>query len=262
VEQVLSIHDRAELERVLRRDPIRHLFALCDLDDRYWPRTVWYGLEVGGVLQEIVLVYLSSPPPVVMALTGGDGAAMRTLLRSAARLLPPRCYAHLSPGLAETLAGTHKVRPRGTLRKMALTDRAAVLAVDPSGVGPLAAEDLPELERFYAASYPNGGFAAAAFQPGRYAGLRLDGVLVGVAGVHAWSAAYRVAALGNIVTHPAFRGRGIATRVTASLCRWLLGTVDHVGLVVMADNHAAIRSYEKIGFSHHSDVEACSLETR
>jgi predicted GNAT family acetyltransferase len=127
---------------------------------------------------------------------------------------------------------------------------------------PLANEDLPELERFYAASYPNGGFTAAALQPGRYAGLRLDGVLVGVAGVHAWSAAYRVAALGNVATHPAFRGRGVAARVTASLCRWLLDTVDHIGLVVMADNHAAIRSYEKIGFSHHSDVEACSLEAR
>jgi predicted GNAT family acetyltransferase len=66
--------------------------------------------------------------------------------------------------------------------------------------------------------------------------------------VHVYSAEYRVAALGNITTHPDHRGRGLATAVTAGCCKHLLESVELIGLNVRADNAAAIRAYEKIGF--------------
>ena len=59
---------------------------------------------------------------------------------------------------------------------------------------------------------------------------------------------YRVAALGNIATHPKYRGKGYGTAVTAKLCGSLLREVDHIGLNVKADNKSAIRCYEKLGF--------------
>jgi ribosomal protein S18 acetylase RimI-like enzyme len=58
-----------------------------------------------------------------------------------------------------------------------------------------------------------------------------------------------VAALGNIVTHPACRGQGLARAATAGLCRSLRESVDHIGLNVAADNVAAIRCYERLGFA-------------
>ena len=53
---------------------------------------------------------------------------------------------------------------------------------------------------------------------------------------------------GNIATHPAHRGRGLGTKVTAALCKRLLLTVDAIGLNVRTGNVPAIRAYEKLGF--------------
>jgi predicted GNAT family acetyltransferase len=83
---------------------------------------------------------------------------------------------------------------------------------------------------------------------GQYFGLRQDGRLVSVAGVHVYSEHYRVAALGNIVTHPAYRRRGYARQVMARLCQSVLEKVEHVGLNVKADNDAAIACYARLGF--------------
>ena len=91
--------------------------------------------------------------------------------------------------------------------------------------------------------------------------LRRDDKLVSVAGVHVYSEAYKVAALGNITTHPAYRGQGLARIVTARLCRSLLETVDYIGLNVKVDNQSAISLYQRLGFEpvctyHEYMVEA------
>jgi RimJ/RimL family protein N-acetyltransferase len=69
-----------------------------------------------------------------------------------------------------------------------------------------------------------------------------------VAGVHAVSRQFGVAAVGNIATRPALRGRGYAQRVTAALCTALVGDGLQVGLNVGADNAAAIAAYRRVGF--------------
>jgi predicted GNAT family acetyltransferase len=83
-----------------------------------------------------------------------------------------------------------------------------------------------------------------------------------VAGVHVYSEPYRVAALGNVATHTAHRGQGLATTAVAALCRNLLGTVDHVGLNVAADNTAAIRCYQRLGFRIIATYEECYVESQ
>jgi predicted GNAT family acetyltransferase len=66
-----------------------------------------------------------------------------------------------------------------------------------------------------------------------------------------WSPTWRVAALGNVATLPAARGAGLATAACARLCRILLDDgIDVISLNVHADNAAAIRAYEKLGFAH------------
>jgi predicted GNAT family acetyltransferase len=63
-----------------------------------------------------------------------------------------------------------------------------------------------------------------------------------------------VAALGNVATLPEARSRGLATIACAELCRLLLGDgIDTIALNVRADNTAAIRAYEKLGFVHAAD---------
>jgi predicted GNAT family acetyltransferase len=91
-------------------------------------------------------------------------------------------------------------------------------------------------------------------ETGRYVGVRRGHDLVCVAGVHVWSPEWRVACLGNVATAPAARGEGLATAACARLCRVLLDDgIDVISLNVRADNAAAIRAYEKLGFAHAAD---------
>ena len=69
-----------------------------------------------------------------------------------------------------------------------------------------------------------------------------------MAGSHVYSQKYNVAPLGNICTHPDFRGKGWGRAVTAKLCKSLLQEIEFISLNVKVDNKKAISLYEKSGF--------------
>jgi ribosomal protein S18 acetylase RimI-like enzyme len=244
---VKALRDRTQLEACLRRDPELHLYALGDLDDFFWSDTTWYGSERHGLLRDVILIYAGQSLPTVVAM-GNPSDGVARLLRRIAPKLPPRFHAHFSPGVQDVLDATHRVDPRGTFYRMALRDRSRVGPIDGSDVRRLGREDLKALLRFYDRSYPGNWFDPRMLDTGQYFGLRVDGRLVSVAGVHVYSERYRVAALGNIVTRPDRRNQGYGTRATARLCRSLLETIDHIGLNVKTDNDAALRCYRKLGF--------------
>jgi GNAT superfamily N-acetyltransferase len=241
------LRDRARIEACLRRDPELHIYALGDLDDFFWPHTTWFGSERDGALSDIVLIYAGQSLPTVVAM-GAPPAGVAELLRQIAPTLPARFHAHLSPGVEAALGPTHDTVPHGMFYRMGLHDRSRVGQVDGSDVFRLERSDLEELLRFYEQSYPGNWFDPRMLETQHYFGLRLDSRLVSVAGVHVYSERYRVAALGNIVTGPQWRNRGYGTLVTARLCQSLLETSDHIGLNVKADNCAALRCYQKLGF--------------
>lgn len=257
---VISLSDRARLRAYLRRAPALHLYELGDLDDFFWPRTRWYALEDGGDLAAVALLYEAPEVPVLLALGEPAQAAPLTALLGELRdRLPPRLYAHLSPGLAGALAPRFAGGPPGALWKLALADRAPLDGVDTTGAAPLGPRDRDELESFFAHAYPDNWFDPRMLETGQFFGIRQGGELVAAGGVHVYSPAERAAALGSIAVAPAHRGRGLGGRVTARICRSLLQTVDHVGLNVRADNRAAIACYERLGFTRVAPFEEHSL---
>ena len=250
--------DRPEqIEPALRRNVYLHIYALGDLDPAFWPFTTWYGLEAGGEIRAVLLLYTAFEPPTLMALGDPPHDDLHELLRSARPLLPPKMYAHLSPGCRDVLAPV-RADVRGPHLKMALREPAR----DVPGVAAverMTPADVPALERLYTAGYPGSWFDLRQIATGHYYGLRVDGELVSAAGCHVYSPAQRVAALGNIVTHPAHRGRGHAAAVTARLCAEVLKTVEHVGLNVRADNATAVRCYERLGFRAVAGYEEVAI---
>jgi predicted GNAT family acetyltransferase len=127
----------------------------------------------------------------------------------------------------------------------------------------LGTEDLDDLAELYREAYPGTWFEPHQLDSGRYVGIREDGRLVCVAGLHVYSPAYGVAALGNVATLPAARGRGLAQGACAALCRLLLDDgIATIALNVRADNIAARRAYERIGFETVAEYVEASLAAR
>lgn len=244
---VERLHDRAAIERCLRRNTYLHIYALGDLDEFFWPYTTWYGGSIDGHVQEVVLLYAGSSVPTLLALTDRPGM-MAELLRSIGPTLPERFYAHLTPGLEHIVGELYDLNFHGPHLKMALLNDQPALSVDGEGVEMLGDEDLAAILQFYRESYPGNWFDARMLKTRQYFGLRDRLRVVSIAGIHVYSPTYRVAALGNIATSPSYRNRGLGRKVTARLCRSLLGQVDHIGLNVKADNRAAISCYERLGF--------------
>jgi ribosomal protein S18 acetylase RimI-like enzyme len=237
--------DLAAIEAFLRRAPYLHAYELGDLDPREAAHTAWIAREP---VDAVVLIYRGLAVPTLIALADGDPAALHRLLAGAAAAgeLPPRFYAHLTPGVEGVLSARHELERLGHHRKMALA--APVGGLTDDAVVRLGPADAGEAVAFYAASYPASYFEPVNLERGPYLAIRDDRGLAAIAGVHVYSPVKRVASLGNIATRPDARGRGLARRVTAALCRLLGAEIDVIGLNVRADNAAAIACYRGIGF--------------
>lgn len=256
----ICLHDKKEIFSFLKKNVYLHIYSIGDLDDFFWDYTTWYGLKEEGKIKAVVLVYSGTSMPVFLALTDELGH-MEDLIFSIMHLLPPQFLAHVSPGVEDSLK-RYRLKSCGEHYKMALKNRGLLNTVDTSFVIQLSKEDLGEIEALYKKSYPNNFFDARMLETNLYYGIRTPSGLVSIAGIHVYSKKYKVAALGNITTHPDFRGKGFATAVTAKLCTSLLETVDHIGLNVKADNKAAIQCYRNIGFEIVCHYEECIAELK
>ena len=258
---VVELRDREALAGFFRRRPAVHAYALGDLDDFFWPHTRWFGWQPDGRVEQVALLYGEPDPPVLLAMAEEPAAGMEVLLRSVAHELPVRLYAHLSPGLVKSLAPVRVPESDPIPHvKLGLGDAGRLAEYDTADVVRLGPVDLTEVEAFYARAYPGTWFQARMLETGRYVGIRSDGELACVAGVHVWSPRWQVATLGNVATLPEVRGAGLATAACARLCRLLLGDgIDVISLNVRADNVAAIRAYAKLGFAHAADYVEVAL---
>ena len=259
--QPVRLRDKKAIEKLLRSDDIfLHLYEIGDLDDYFWPKATYYTLPGKGS-RPILLLYDGLTVPCLLGLTGKSIKLMQELIRSMIPLLPKRLYAHLNEGLSTLLVNNFQVQSHGIHFKMGLRDFSKVEEIDTTEVVRLTEKDLSELEKLYCISYPEHWFEPHMLQVGQYFGVRRDKALVSVAGIHIHSQRYKLAALGNIATHPDYRGQGLARAACAKLCQELIQTADHIGLNVKADNESAIRCYQKLGFERVARYEECMLES-
>jgi len=259
---LIEIEDPTELEAFMRQDPGLHVYEIGDLDPFFRPRTRWFGWRA-ETLEAFCLLYTASTAPTLVALCRPDGVdAMSRLLKALDRHLPARVFAHLSPTLDECFAADWIARPHGRHLKMQLTEPGPVHEVNTAAVISATAADSETLLAFYDESYPGHWFDPRMLESGQYRGIRDAGRWLAAAGVHVYSSAYRVAALGNVATAPAHRRRGLGRAVTAAVCQSLLATTDVIGLNVLADNAAARTCYESLGFTDVCEFDEVLLERR
>jgi ribosomal protein S18 acetylase RimI-like enzyme len=259
---ILCLHCRETIADFLEQAPRLRLYEIGDLDDFFWPYTTWYALADRGEIQQLVVFYSGGAVPTLLALSGEPLEPMRELLRGILPMAPRRFYAHLSGDLAEVFSKDYRVQHHGTLVRMSLADPSRLKTVDTSMAVPLSLADIDELQELYRLSYPGNWFDPRMLETGQYFGVRREGRLVSVAGIHVYSPRYRAAALGNITTHPAFRGQGLAGAACARLCQSLREHATNIGLNVRTENQAAIACYQRLGFEPIATYGEYTLEVR
>ncbi len=243
-----EVTDRREIESILRREPDWQLYAIGDLDARYWPHTRWPALVAGGRVRALALLYTRFETPVLMAVGRTFGLSLPELLRAIPPATGPRLYVHLAPGLEPALLDRYELRPHGEHQRMILRDRSAALSHDTHGVHELTRADADELGELYRECGMDAWFRPEHLDRALHVGLRHSGRLCAAATLHVRSVTYGVAAIGGVATHPDHRNRGHARRVTAALVQRLNANTPLIGLNVRSDNAAARRCYERLGF--------------
>jgi len=116
---------------------------------------------------------------------------------------------------------------------------------DPEAVR-LGAADVPEMVDLVRRTEP-GPFLERTIELGTYLGVRRDGALVAMAGERLRPAGWTE--ISAVCTDPAYRGQGLATRLTRAIVVGVRERGEIPFLHAAAANATAIRVYESIGFT-------------
>jgi ribosomal protein S18 acetylase RimI-like enzyme len=112
----------------------------------------------------------------------------------------------------------------------------------------LTGRDISSINRLYAAESGSSAYHARHIDEGVYYGVSLDSRLVSIAGTHVVSASEGVAVVGNVFTHPMYRGQGLATIATSAVTAELTDRCGLVVLTVESENHPAVAIYHRLGY--------------
>jgi len=248
------LKDKNTILNFLKKDVFLHIYSIGDLDDFFWENAIFYGSLDKNEIKAIILLYTGLELPTILAFDKNI-SFLQELFEHIKHLLPERFYAHFSVGLEKDIEKYFHLKSHGKHYKMALKYPEKLGKIDCSKAVLLSKENLNEILDLYKVSYPGNWFDPKMLETNQYFGIKKNNKLTCIAGIHVYSEKYKVAALGNITTHPEFRGKGFGKIVTAKLCLNLLKTVDHIGLNVAVDNLPAISVYKKLGFEIVSSYE-------
>ncbi|MFZ1683761.1 MAG: GNAT family N-acetyltransferase [Candidatus Zixiibacteriota bacterium] len=251
--------DKQRLLDHFKKDPVLFAYHIGDLDEFFFPHCQFPSIYSSTArIEDTVLIYTGGKVPVVVAF--GLTERFEGLVREVREFFPVPFNAHFQTSVRPVLAEVFREKPLGTLLRMKIgTFKPATITSD---IIRLGHGHEKELEKFYKAAYPDTYFTARMLETGKYYGIRDGKSLVAVTGVHVYSREYKVAALGNIATHPKYRGKGLATKVTGHLCQELVDEGLMVCLNVKKDNLPAIACYEKLGFEKAFEYEEARFELK
>ena len=128
-----------------------------------------------------------------------------------------------------------------------------------SDITPLTDADAPEMVALAKLTEP-GPFLERTNRMGRFLGIRVDGRLAAMAGERMRIPGYTE--LSGVCTHPDFRGRGFARRLSTAVVTDIIARGDRAFLHAWKSNHTAIDLYEQLGFEIRTDVNISVLSTR
>lgn len=260
------------VQRLTEPDEIRALltperayaaYALAQLEPGLFELSDWYtAMGPGGRAPST-----GSGQALVVHSRGGLGPALFTLGD------PQALHAVLSlhPGPRFTFGSLRPEHRPAVERYFILTRGATMLrmSVALDSFAPATGEavrlrgsDIARINRLYSTESGATTYSPRHIEDGVYYGVLEDGTLASIAGTHVLSRAERLAVVGNVFTHPRFRGRGLATIATGAVTQALLPECPLVTLTVEAENSPAVRVYRRLGYRQECTMHETPLIRR
>ena len=122
----------------------------------------------------------------------------------------------------------------------------------------LTEEDAPEMLALARLTEP-GPFLTRTHLMGTFRGIRIDGRLAAMAGERMRFPGYTE--VSGVCTHPDFRGRGLARRLSAAVTACIEARGEQAFLHAWKSNHVAISLYEGLGFELRTEVNVAVLKS-
>lgn len=258
---ITEITKREQIAAFLQRSRVVNAYPLGYLDPRYADECIWYGHREEGELNSMALVYSGLTRPGLF--TTGRHEEIKDVLDAIGAQLPRQVTAHFPPDHRASIESTFA--PKNGLRRMRRMGLSRDQFQDPNvngvTVDVLSHRDTGGILQLYA-HWQDHFFEPYQLESGLYFGVRADDQLVSIAGVHNVSETFDVAAIGNLVTHPDYRGKGYAIATTSVLLRAVFERVGLVTLDVEENNVAAMRTYQRFGFEHYGDFFEAEMTRR
>jgi len=240
-----ELTDKLQILTYLERDRLYAAYAIGDLEPELFVQSTWAGAKKDGQLLAIGLHFRGLRLPALFLMGHNDGlqAVLQDVLHPSRAYLTCRIE-HLPIAdhfytWERTISMWRLALPRGRFRPV----RGPCTRLGPGAAAQLAA--------LYATG-PGNEFQPSQMKQGVFFGVSGGGQLLAAAGTHLVSERYGVAAVGNVFTHPRFRGQGLATLATSAVVEELLRrNIGDIILNVEQANAAAIHVYERLGFERY-----------
>jgi GNAT superfamily N-acetyltransferase len=245
-----AIRARYSVQQLIDRETIRTLlapegayaaYALAQLAPSLFPRSDWWSAS-GPAGRGLVLHSRGGLGPAL--LTAGDAAVVDVLL--SLHPGPRTCFASFRPDHLKVVQRHFLLTRRELMVRMSLS-RETFRVAEGEAVR-LRGRDIGSINRLYSSEGGPGAYSSGHIEEGVYYGVISEGRLVSIAGTHVDSPAERVAVVGNVFTHPRYRGTGLATITTSAVTQALLERCDLVALTVEVSNAPALAVYAKLGY--------------
>jgi len=238
---IKQLESKAEIYAFLSEDRLYAAYAIGDLEPALFRHCDWHASTRNGKLTALCLCFKGLVPD-------------RVFLMGASEDLAPLLHESLK---AQT--GYFACLPEQTsvLREFYSLTRTEVMlrmVLDPQEFAPcdgpvhrLGARHVHQLQDLYR-RYGDVAFASYQLDQGVFYGVEQDGQLVATAGTHLVSRAYSLGIVGNVLTHPDYRGLGYASVCTSAVVEELLALCVDIVLNVGQTNGPAAKVYEGLGF--------------
>lgn len=245
---VRVLSDASEIREILRPRVEYTAYALGQLEPGLIERTHWYK-ATGDTGTGLVLHSQGGLGDATF--TMGDPGAIAAIL--SIHPGPTQTYVTCQAPHVESLKRSYRLAAQLPMMRMGVTRDSFAPATRYPAV-PLSGLDIRRVNALYSTEGGPSYYVPEHIDAGVYRGIVVEGRLVAIAGTHVVSRHEGVAVIGNVFTHPAYRGNGYATMATSAVSQVLLEFCDHVVLTVDPSNAPAIRAYQNLGYQ-----EMCRL---